>query len=206
MSSKHLQLEHSLKQKRNDKKKIYSLHDLEVSCIGKGKENKKYEFGQKASIAKTRNSGIIVGALSLPNAPYDGHTLPEVLVQIENLTGRRPKDCTVDRGYKGRKTVGDTTIHMPGAPKARASAYEKSKERQRFRKRAGIEPVIGHLKSDFRMKRNFLKGLIGDEINVLLASAAFNFKKWLVEAFLHLFSSAFYLFNTTSSRIVRHPH
>ena len=195
-----------IKQKRNDKEKIYSLHELEVSCIGKGKENKKYEFGQKASIAKTRNSGIIVGALSLANAPYDGHTLPEVLVQIETLTGRRPKDCTVDRGYKGCKTVGDTTIHMPGAPKARASAYKKSKERQRFRKRAGIEPVIGHLKSDFRMKRNFLKGLIGDEINVLLASAAFNFKKWLVEAFLRLFSSTFYLFDTTSSRIVRHPH
>lgn len=188
-----------LKQKRNDKNKIYSLHEVEVSCIGKGKETKKYEFGQKASITKTRNSGIIVGALSLPNAPYDGHTLPEVLEQVEKLTGKRPKDCTADRGYRGRKTVENTRVHIPGSPSKKATPYEKSKQRKRFRKRAGIEPVIGHLKSDFRMGRNFLKGLIGDEINVLMAAAAFNFKKWLVGVFwARIYCSNYYPYKEPS--------
>ncbi len=186
-----------VRQKRNDKNKIYSLHEIEVSCIGKGKENKKYEFGQKASIAVTRNSGIVVSALSFANAPYDGHTLPIVLEHVDRLTGKRPSECTVDRGYRGKKKVGETNINIPGPPKATASAYEKSKQRKRFRKRAGIEPIIGHLKSDFRMKRNYLKGLVGDEINVLLAGAAFNFKKWLNEASQTLLRLWIYILNFT---------
>ena len=47
----------------------------------------------------------------------------------------------------------------------------------------GIEAVIGHLKSDHRLGRNFLSGFLGDEINVLMAAAAFNFKKWLREKY-----------------------
>ena len=43
----------------------------------------------------------------------------------------------------------------------------------KFRKRAGIEPVIGHLKSDHRMIRNYLRGTLGDAINTLLAAAAY---------------------------------
>ena len=44
-------------------------------------------------------------------------------------------------------------------------------------KRAGIEPTIGHLKADHRLSRNFYKGVKGDAINVLLAAAAYNFKR-----------------------------
>ena len=137
----------------------------------------------------------MISALSFKNAPYDGHTLPAVLEQDEKLTGKRPSDCTTDRGYRGNKTIGETNINIPGPPKAKASPYEKSKQRKRFRKRAGIEPIIGHLKSDFRMKRNYLKSLIGDEINVLLAGAAFNFKKWLNEAVLALIQLWFMIYN-----------
>jgi hypothetical protein len=38
----------------------------------------------------------------------------------------------------------------------------------------------GHLKSDFRLSRNLLKGQIGDEINVLMAACAWNLRKWMV--------------------------
>ncbi len=82
-----------------------------------------------------------------------------------------------DRGYRGKSWIKDTVILIPRPPKKDATAYEKQKMRKRFRRRAAIEPIIGHLKSDHRMKRNFLKGMVGDEINVLLAAAAFNFKK-----------------------------
>lgn len=176
-----------LAQTLHSKNKIYSLHEPEVCCISKGKEHKKYEFGQKVSITKTMNSGIIVGVKVFKDSPYDGHTLPEVIEQVKNITGKEPLHCVVDRGYKGIKNVGETEIHMPKKPLKSATSYEKRKARKRFRKRAGIEPVIGHLKSDFKMKVNFLKGFIGDEINAMLAGCAFNLRKWLVGAFWSLF-------------------
>lgn len=170
-----------LSQKKHDKNKIYSLHEPEVSCISKGKEHRKYEFGQKASVIKTKNSGVIVGAMSFANNPYDGHTLSAALQQVEDIVEQRPDVCLVDRGYRGSKQVDGTEIMMPSAGNKNQSAYQKQKARKRFRKRAGIEPVIGHLKTDFKLKRNFLKGLVGDEINIMLSAAAFNFAKWLRE-------------------------
>ena len=168
-----------LQQQRKDKNKIYSLHEPEVSCIAKGKEHKRYEFGQKASITRTLNSGIIVGALSFEDNRHDSRTLPDVLDQVERLTGKRPRLCLNDRGYRGRKRVGETQILLPGKAAAKATAYERAKLRKLFRKRAGIEPVIGHLKNDHRLRRNFLKGLAGDQINLMMAAAAFNFRKWM---------------------------
>ena len=70
-----------------------------------------------------------------------------------------------------------TKIEIPRKPQKRASTYEKRKARKRFRRRAGIEPIIGHLKSDYRLLRNYLKGNVGDSINLMLAAAAYNFKK-----------------------------
>ena len=166
-----------LSQQRQDKQKIYSLHEPEVYCISKGKDHKKYEFGTKASIVLTKNTGIIVGAMNIHNQ-YDGHSLPDVLEQTEKLTGRRPKAAIVDRGYRGKKKIGATMIIAPKSGKGNTK-YEKQKARQRFRRRAGIEPIIGHLKSDHGMLRNYLKGSVGDDINIMLAAAAFNYKKML---------------------------
>jgi len=166
-----------LKQKKEDKDKIYSIHEPEAYCISKGKEHKKYEFGAKASIVITKNSGIIVGAYSLAKNDYDAHTLPKALEQCEQLRGTRPKVAIADRGYRGVARIEETEIQIPKPPKKSTSEYEKKKARQRFRRRASIEPIIGHLKSDFRMIRNYLKGLIGETINLMLAAAAFNLKK-----------------------------
>lgn len=168
-----------LLQKRTDKNKIYSLHELAVSCIAKGKEAKKYEFGNKSGIVLTKKSGIIVGALAFENNPFDGHTLDEHLCQTEQLISKRPKVAIVDRGYRGRKNVGGTEIISPKPLGKNATAYQKRKARIRFRARAGIEPIIGHIKHDHRMLRNYLRGVTGDKINTILAATAFNFKKKL---------------------------
>ncbi len=168
-----------LKQKKTDKNKIYSLHELAVSCIAKGKEAKKFEFGNKTRIVLTKNCGIIVGALAFENNLYDGHTLEEHLSQTERLTGHRPKVGIVDRGYRGRKNIEGTEIISPKPPGKNATNYQKQKARKRYRARAGIESIIGHIKHDHRMLRNYLKGVIGDKINTLIAAAAFNFKKKL---------------------------
>ncbi|MBW2003162.1 MAG: transposase [Deltaproteobacteria bacterium] len=164
-------------QKRNSTNKIYSIHEPQVYCISKGKDHKNYEFGSKASIAVTKNSGIIVGAVHLSTNIYDGHTLPETLTQTTELVGQRPKVAICDRGYRGKSNIDGTTIEIPKNPGKRASAYEKRKARKSFRRRAGIEPIIGHLKSDYKLMRNYLKGSLGDSINLMLAAAAFNFRK-----------------------------
>jgi len=182
-----------LRQKQNDKEKIYSIHEPEVYCISKGKEHKKYEFGSKASVVMTKRSGIIVGAYSLEKNDYDGHTLPKALDQCEELRGLRPTVAIADRGYKGSSRIGETEIVLPKPPKKATNEYEKRKARARFRRRAAIEPIIGHLKTDYRLARNFLKGIIGDSINLMLAAAAFNFKKWMrkMKNFFSIFSKAY---------------
>lgn len=168
-----------LQQQRSDKNKIYSLHEPEVSCIAKGKEAKKYEFGNKSSFVVTKHSRIIIGAMAFKGNPYDGHTLDAQLNQVKRLTTRLPQVAIVDRGYKGRKTVNEVEICLPGKLKASANSYQKQKIRKRFRARAGIEPIIGHVKHDHRMERNFLAGVIGDQINTILAAAGFNMLKRL---------------------------
>ena len=44
-----------------------------------------------------------------------------------------------------------------------------------MKRRAAVEPIIGHLKAEHRMERNYLKGRGGDRINAALATVGFNF-------------------------------
>jgi len=169
----------AVNQERQDKNKIYSLHEPGVLCISKGKEHKKYEFGAKAAIAMTKTACIIVGAKSFSSNVYDADTLNEVLSQIKAVHGKAPEKAFCDRGFRGRKRVADTDIVLPSPPASGVSEYDKRKARKNFGRRSAIEPVIGHMKKDFRLARNYLKGTTGDAINLLLAAAAFNMKKWL---------------------------
>jgi IS5 family transposase len=164
-----------LSQGRDSKKKYYSLHEPEVECIGKGKEHKKYEFGNKVSIVRTAG-GLIIGAKSFRNE-YDGHTIDASLDQVERLTGKRPDILAGDRGYRGQKASGTTRILIPDVPGKSAGYHQRRKLHNLFCKRAGIEPTIGHLKSDHRLGRNFYKGVFGDAVNVMLAAVAYNFKR-----------------------------
>ena len=168
-----------LTQQRDSQKKIYSIHEPHVYCIAKGKDHKKYEFGSKVSIARTKRSGIIVGALNIKENQYDGKTLPAVLTQIEELRGSRPKVAITDQGYRGRKYHGETTVVNASDLRKQTSVYGKRKIRDQLRRRSAIEPVIEHLKSGHRLSRNYLSGVVGDSINVMLAAAGYNFKRLL---------------------------
>jgi IS5 family transposase len=147
--------------------------------MSKGKENKNYEFGCKASILITKTTGVIVGAMSLPKNDYDGHTLEPALAQNARLTGQTLNNVYADRGYKGTNQIGTTKVNIPKTAPKKASEYEKSKARKNFKRRASIEPKIGHLKQDHRLSRNFYNGIKGGEINVLLACSAMNSKRML---------------------------
>jgi IS5 family transposase len=167
--------EKRLLQRRNSSHKIYSIHEPDVQCISKGKEHKKYEFGNKVSIIRS-STGVILGACSFRNQ-YDGHTIEESLEQVHRMTGKSIRRLAGDRGYRGRKEINGRQILIPDTPKAKDTYYQRRKKHKLFCKRAGIEPTIGHLKTDYRLGRNFYKGVLGDAINLMLAAAAYNFKR-----------------------------
>lgn len=180
-------------QEKNTPNKIYSLHEVDAYAINKGKDHKGYEFGTKASIDTTKTSNIIVGVGAHKKNIHDSKTLDELLANtVYNIGDKIVKEAICDRGYRGTKEVTINnhriTISIPGQKLKRDSKKQINIKREKFKRRAAIEPIIGHLKSDHRMVRNYLKGFKGDEINLLLAATAFNLKKWMNIYFYALFS------------------
>jgi IS5 family transposase len=173
--------ERLLAQTRTSKNKLYSVHAPEVECIAKGKAHKRYEFGCKASVATTSKNNWIVGTQALHGNPYDGHTLSGAIQQVERLTGHTPDDVMVDQGYRGHGYEGSAVVHVVRTIPKRATRAV----RRMLKRRAAIEPTIGHMKCDNRMDRNHLTGSEGDKINALLAAAGYNLRKllrWIVFA------------------------
>lgn len=164
--------ERLLKQKRGDKKKLYSLHAPEVECIAKGKAKAKYEFGCKVAVTTTCKDPWVVSIFAAHDNPYDGHTLKKSITQSENLTGIKIKNAFVDRGYRGSDHhPKETDVFISGRKRLPLSL------KKLLRARSGIEPVIGHLKADHGLDRNYLLGKTGDMINAVLTGCAFNLRK-----------------------------
>ena len=162
-------------QERNTKDKVYSIHEPETKCISKGKARQKYEFGQKVSVATTTVGNWIVSCRLAEGNPYDGHTLRQTIVDVESVSGVIVTEIYLDRGYKGHDYRGDATVHIAGN-----STEDLTKAQiNRAKRRSAVEPKIGHLKDDNRMRRCFLKGLEGDDRNAVLSAAASNMKKLL---------------------------
>lgn len=156
-------------QKRSDQTKIYSVHEPQTACIAKGKAGCKYEFGQKVSVAVTSKGGRILGAMCAPGNPYDGHTLKAQMEQVERLYIKKEhlKKIHVDMGYRGHGYEGPVEVLVD-----RRSRGSIPKRIWRWMKRrAAVEPTIGHLKSDYRLERNRLKGAVGDALNALFSAA-----------------------------------
>jgi len=173
-----------LKQERNTPNKIYSLHEIDAYAINKGKDHKGYEFGTKASLVTTKTTNIIVGVSAHKTNIHDSKTLDLALGNaVSNVGEEVIKEAITDRGYRGTKEVtinkNTISISIPGIRLKRDTQKQTNIKREKFKRRAAIEPIIGHVKSDHRMARNYLKGFKGDEINLLLAATAFNLKKWI---------------------------
>ena len=168
-------------QKRTDKDKVYSLHKPFTRCIAKGKAHKRYEFGNKVGLITTGNKGrkIITAIKAFLENPYDGHTIDPLLAQMEKNNLQLPRELAYDRGGKGKNRIRGVTIITPDKPKASDSVYQKRRKRRQCRSRAAIEPIIGHLKKDFRMEQNYLWGEKGIQINAMMAATAWNLKKMM---------------------------
>ena len=160
--------------------RVFSLHAPEVACIGKGKAHKPYEFGVKVSVATTLNRSrggqFVTHIKALPGKPYDGHTLASVSPAIEAQVGATLTRIVADAGYKGHNAppTHRFRIYTSGQKRGVTPAIKRA-----LRRRAAVEPVIGHLKSDHRMGRNHLAGTIGDAANTVLAAVGYNFRRLL---------------------------
>jgi IS5 family transposase len=161
--------------------KVYALHAPEVECIGKGKARAPYEFGCKVSVAtpatKPKGGQFVLHAKALHGNPFDGHTLGPVITELEALTGVETRRIHVDKGYRGHNHAHKFRVWISGQVRRVTAPI-----RREMRRRAAVEPVIGHLKAEHRMGRNYLKGRDGDRINAVLAAAGYNFGlllRWL---------------------------
>ena len=163
-------VEKLLSQTKTSKNKVYSLHAPEVECIAKGKARKEYEFGNKVALTIPLKTPFVVGINSLQGNPYDGHTLEGSLQQVLNLTGIKVDQAFVDQGYKGH-SVQDTEVFFSRQKRGVTKTLKKH-----IKRRQAIEPIIGHLKEDGKLGRNYLKGIKGNEINALLSGAGFNIR------------------------------
>jgi IS5 family transposase len=161
--------------------KIYSLHAPEVECIGKGKARTPYEFGCKVSVAtpvtQPRGGQFVLHAKALHGNPFDGHTLGPAIAEMTQLLGVEPHRIHVDKGYRGHNHPHKFRVWISGQARRVTATI-----RREMKRRAAVEPVIGHIKAEHRMDRNYLKGREGDRANAVLAAAGYNFSlllRWL---------------------------
>ena len=156
---------------KQDNKVIYSFHAPEVECIGKGKLNKPYEFGNKVGIAISGRGNFVLGIKSFHGNPYDGHTLDQTVTAVRKLS---PVPCKifVDLGYVGHNFKEKSKVFTAKTKKTLSKDDKKMQKR-----RSAIEPIIGHLKNFGRMGRNYLKGVIGDIINPLISAVGLNLRR-----------------------------
>jgi IS5 family transposase len=171
----------AVNQKKNDKDKIYSIHKPFTRCIAKGKAHKQYEFGNKVGLITSGKKGkkIILTIKAFLGNPFDGHTIEPLLNQMEANNLKLPKELAYDREGKGKSEIKGVKILIPAKPKKSDAIYQRLQKRKKCRTRAAIEPIIGHLKTDFRMGQNYLLEEKGIQINALMAASAWNMKKMM---------------------------
>ena len=125
------------------------------------------------AVSKPNCGQSVLHAKALHGSPFDGHTLGPVVAELEALTGIETRRIHVDKGYRGHNHAQKFRAWISGQVR-RVTAP--------MRRRAAVEPVIGHMKAEHRMGRNYLKGRHGDRCNAVLAAAGYNFRlllRWL---------------------------
>jgi len=187
-------------QRRQVGPKVYSLHAPEVECIGKGKPHKPYEFGCKVTVATTNahapGGQFVTYIAALHGNPYDGHTLKETIVGVKAITGLEPERIFVDKGYRGHDYGQPMRVYRSGQRRGVTPLIARL-----IKRRSAIEPVIGHMKEDGRLGRNFLRNRHGDRLNAILAGVGQN-----VRLLLRWFELLLRLVLAWLSDALSHPH
>jgi IS5 family transposase len=134
------------------------------------------------TLHRSKGGQFVAHVKALPGNPYDRHTLAVVLPEMEKQIGASVSRIIADRGYRGQNAPKEHKFSVFIAGQRRRVTEAIKRELGR---RSAVEPVIGHLKSDHRMGRNFLAHSAGDAANAILAAAGYNFRRLL--AWLALF-------------------
>jgi IS5 family transposase len=183
-----------LNQEIDSVNKVYSLHKPFTACIAKGKAHKKYEFGNKIGLMINPKSLVILSIKSFEGNPHDSKTIEPLLNQLKDNLDYQPDEVVYDRGGRGRTEINGVKVSTPKVGKRSDTPYQKLKQRAKFRRRAAIEPVIGHLKTDFRMGQNYLYGRASPQINAMLAAVGWNLKKMMEKLKKQLLQIYIFLF------------
>ena len=139
-------------------------------------------------VTAPKGGQFVLHARALHGNPYDGHTLGPVITALEALTGVQTRRIHVDKGYRGHSYPNRFRVWISGQVRRTTASIKREMKR-----RAAIEPVIGHVKAEHRMDRNYLKGPAGDRANAVLAAAGFNFSllvRWLAALWRAIFLTA----------------
>jgi IS5 family transposase len=146
--------------------------------------------GREVSVATTlqhsRGGQFVAHVVALPGNPYDGHTLATVIPAEQELIGNTIERIITDVGYRGRNAPPEYQFKVYTAGQKRRVTPQIKRD---FKRRAAVEPVIGHLKEDHRMGRNHLAHSSGDAINAVLGAVGYNFRlllRWLRRFFWHI--------------------
>jgi IS5 family transposase len=102
-----------------------------------------------------------------------------VIPGIEQLVGTTIERLHADAGYRGHNAPADYKFKIYTSRQKRRLTPAIKRE---MRRRSAVEPVIGHLKDEHRLGRNYLAHRNGDLNNAILAAAGYNFRrliKWL---------------------------
>lgn len=157
-------------QEKKSKNKLYSLHEPTTYCIAKGKARSPYEYGHKVSLVVTHKQGLALSSQALEKCSYDGHVLSESVDKAKEISGNDITKIFVDRGYRGHG-ITDKNVYISGQRKGMTASLRKE-----LKRRSAIEPHIGHMKSEGKLAKNYLKGIIGSKINALMCAIGHNLR------------------------------
>jgi IS5 family transposase len=124
-------------------------------------------------LQRCKGGQFVAHVKALPGNPYDGHTLGAVIPEIEQQIGASLTRVIADAGYRGHNAPPGHRLRVYTAGQKRRVTERIKRE---LRRRSAVEPVIGHLKAEHRMDRNYLAGRTGDAINPILAAIGYNFR------------------------------
>jgi len=150
--------------------KVYALHAPRSNASAMAKPGCRTSSAARVLVAtpatKPKGGQFVLHAKALHGDPFDGHTLGPVVAELEALTGIE----TRGKGYRGHNHAQKFRVWISGQVRRVTAPI-----RRQMRRRAAVEPVIGHLKAEHRMGRNHLKGRHGNRCNAVLAAAGYNF-------------------------------
>ncbi|MDR1546525.1 MAG: transposase, partial [Deltaproteobacteria bacterium] len=170
-----------LTQGKYSKNKIYSLHEPHVKCIAKGKSGVRYEYGNKLTILMTPIDCIVLGVANIKDNRHDSATIPEIEEILLSRYCYKPPKLILDMGYRGYQKYTDLDVIIPHKDDKKLAPADFKTKVEALNRRSAIEQCISHMKNDFKLGINYLRGELGDTINPIFSAAALNLRKYVIK-------------------------